>query len=275
MRRELEVPIVFLSAAALLLSLLYLYPVERFANHGDLILNLGTEIIGILITLILIDSVLHQHEKHEQRKMRKIALEQLKNPLSRHLLFFGKMLKVSVESAPKEKYETPSDLFDDDFYEHIKHLDFSKIDNEGSSDDWATKSSDEFEDFHKSVGKILDRYSFYFDLEIVDLIESLVHSSFSDYMIIMPRFIELSAKHGFNNHNFLNGLAHNVIREYIELFCKLVNVYNGVFPDDQITLMPGLMGDIMYPTFGSARFRGDEQKIIERYLQIFTFPESS
>jgi hypothetical protein len=78
-------------------------------------LNLASEVVGILITVLFIDAVLQRREEREQRRYRSVTLQQLRLPLKQHLLLLFAIYKASVEQKPEREISRVEDLFSDDY----------------------------------------------------------------------------------------------------------------------------------------------------------------
>ena len=86
-----------------------------------------TEILGIFITVFLIDHVIQQREKKEKLKILKSAYLQFKRPAHDILNLLNTIYKASSETKPEKLNEFYKETFSrDDFFESIQYLDFMK-----------------------------------------------------------------------------------------------------------------------------------------------------
>jgi hypothetical protein len=156
-------------------------------------LNLGTEISGILLTVLLIDAVIRRKDAHDQKRYRRIALQQLRMPLFSHLLLLSGMYKASVERNPAREISNLRDLFSEDYFEQIAYFNVmgpspAALQLLGPSSvaggkkppsiPWYQYLNSEVERFKEDLQRVVDKYAMYLDPETIDLLEQLANSSF-------------------------------------------------------------------------------------------------
>lgn len=219
-------------------------------------LNLGTAGIGILVTVVLIENALHQSEKREQEKMKKIALQQLRFPLKHHLEFFQSMLKASIDDVPNKEYIKHTDLFDDFFYEEIVLLDLKGTETNWV---WAGDINRELGRFVNITENMLSRYLPYLGSELVELLVKIADTSLIPY----TKPFEIATASGDKSVVYSASLLWTNImkdfREYVHNFSTLIDLYNSHFPEDMILLIPDYLEDEnMLPLIGSGRMWENE-----------------
>ena len=133
-------------------------------------LNLASEVVGILITVLFIDAVIQRREEREQRRYRSVSLQQLRLPLKQHLLLLFDIYKASVEQKPDREISRVEDLFSDDYQTQLTRFDFA---SEGpmvligvggdQKVPWFDYLRQEVGKFKDDLNRILDKYAFYLD----------------------------------------------------------------------------------------------------------------
>lgn len=240
-RKELRIPLLILGIIILVL----LYFVQwNVVTETDFLVNLATEIIGIFITILFIDSILNFHEKLKQRKIKRVALKQLKFPLKYQLDLFAAMFKAAIEAKPT-KYENYNDLFNaETYYKEISHLDLTKESYFPLPQKWARSIYDQCAEFNKYLEKTLDRYLFYLDSDTIELIEKLVNSQFIN-RVSWTSFLEMEHTPKKDMCGFL--------KEYLTLLSQFLELYNSELPDDKIELAKDFFTNDVCPPLGSGR----------------------
>ncbi|MCM1988033.1 hypothetical protein [Methanococcoides seepicolus] len=238
-RKELQIPVAILLLFAMVLVYLYLAPPNGLNWTKDVTLNLFTEIIGILLTVILINSILDFNEKRERDKIRKIAYRRLKKPFERHLRLFKSMCEASIDTKPNKSYGCDSGLFDEAFYSQMALFDFSNEAPVYPSRLWATYICGECKRFDSSLNQVLDRYSLYLDSDTIKLIELLIGTQFMWFMCEIPLMLEVSKSYNMQGSSkfFEKDVYCGYIKEHIKLLSELINCYNINLPDDIIKIM--------------------------------------
>ncbi|HEY9849951.1 MAG TPA: hypothetical protein V6D28_10870 [Leptolyngbyaceae cyanobacterium] len=158
-----------------------------------------------------------------------IAFEQLKNDLESHAQMLFYMFKASVKAVPEQKYRELEDFFDDVYYREIAYLNLSKsaVSFGSSRTSWDEYISSGCSTLKNSLTRTLDRYSHKLSSQIVALMESIINDGFIKLMLniqalnapeynSLPRFTSLFEFPGIQE----------TVRDHIEKFLKLVEIYN-------------------------------------------------
>lgn len=197
-------------------------------NNGELksfTLNLITEIIGILVTILLIDRALRSKEKREKDKIIKSAFVQFKRPAKNVLNLLVKIYKATCESKPEKLTTNYKDLFSTNlFFETIQYLDFKLEAPVVPKQQWSQYIYNEVTNFKKEIDKILDKYVFVFDSHIIEELESLNNSSILQIISIgtMVQQSDFQTNYKRDNLNLLAG--EQVIDELKTFLNKLFNL---------------------------------------------------
>ncbi len=227
-------------------------------------LNLAMEIVGILLVVWLIDAVLRRREERARERYRSVALRLLRSPLNRaaHLLF--NIYKASVARRPERTISRVSDLFDEDYFRQSAMLDITAASYmahphsiwNGETMPWYECINTELDGFAEDLGRVIDKYAMYLDFDTIDAAERLIHSDFANIARVGPILATHSRNTGYQGPVPLLAEpgTQSPIREYVDAFSELVDIYNRGAPDDRkIYIDDSLWRDDILPKMGSAR----------------------
>lgn len=248
------------------------------AGWRGLALNLGTEILGILLTVLLIDAVIKRKEARDQKRYRRIALQQLRIPLFHHLRLLANMYKASVERKPDREISNLRDLFSEDYFEQITYFNAMgpspkdvpmslRAVTLGAQQRWIPwyqYLSTEVKQFKEEVDRVVDKYAMYLDPETLDLLEQLANSPVVFTVSQLPSTATMlsetwGAQQAYNP--FILEDAEDVeddervVRKHTDVFSKVVDIYNKEAPDDRKVLIRNykMWSDGVAPAVGSSR----------------------
>ena len=229
----------------------------------DLSLNLGTEIIGIFLTVFLIDAVIRRNEERERLRVRKVAMQQLRLPLVLQLQVLHGMYKTAIQHAPEILPTEVRNLFTKDYFAQIAFLDLSKpAPLWGITPlDWMDYLQSESQKFKTSLSLTLEKYAVFLDGDTVELLENILSSHLLAFFQSITAVRELDRKEGFRRkYNFFAapGMV-EMAREYTTLFTALITIFNQNSPSGRnIRLDLGFWRNDISPQIGSSRIEADE-----------------
>lgn len=226
-------------------------------------LNLATEIVGILLTVLLIDAVLRRREDRARDRYRTVALRQLWAPLNRQCDLFSSIYKASSERRPEQEISGVTDLFDEDYFRQIERLDITAASGTARSigDDpmpWYECIGNEMKGFKEDLERVVDKYAMYLDIDTVDAVERLIGSNFVNIMAFAtPTIVSHFRSMGHQGPIPLLFAAHDVddpVREYTDALSQLVKIYDETAPNDRkVRTSDSTWRDDILPKVGSAR----------------------
>jgi hypothetical protein len=251
--------IIFVSITTLFLLIYYKCVCVKAEWVKDLLLHLMSEIIGIILVIILIDRIIENIQEKQRKKRQLIAFKQLRIPLDHQFNLLLNIFKASVQEKPNKVYVNVSDVFDDTFYKEIEYFDFSKSAPIVQQIDWFKYLEIEFIRFRDSLNRTLEKYSLFLDSDVNDCIEELINSNMMSFILIVPSLKEIYIKRGYHHtYNLLSGAMVQTVKEYIDLFLKLIDYYNQNVQDrDQIKCGKNLWRNDVAPKIGSSRINPD------------------
>lgn len=222
-------------------------------------MNLATEVIGIGLTIFLIDRVIEKQRKAELNRYKQVALQRLRAPLARHAEFLFQMFKATVESEPENDLVEVSDLFNNNFFANVARLDFLKSAPISSalvgSPHWATYLVMESKSLNDSLSHILDKYSVYVDVELIELIEGMLDKNFHRIVAVLHDEVVAGVHRGVTQPypGFVN-LTKHVVEPHVWAFQDLVRHFNSQVGDAlRVNLKGQTWRNDVSPPIGSAR----------------------
>jgi len=216
---------------------------KTFISDTDFLLNLTTEIIGIGITVFLIDRVYQYVNSKNEQLYRKLALRTCRMPIYTYCAFWLGMLesdtgKISIDLT---KYKSLEDLFlSDEFRNKVNSFDFNKyIAIDTTYAQYYEKKMNEVKDRFQSV---LAKYASKLSRKDLLLLEHFGGRAYFYTVFVVMKFIseaKFTSQFGnesakeikpFNN-NFRNISKENFHKHFHKLI-ELINEYNGSVEND-------------------------------------------
>lgn len=157
---------------------------------SDFGLNFATEIIGVFITVYIVDYLLNSREKARLAPMKVIVFQEISILFNRHLGMYLELYSESVKEAPPT---TTKEFIEKDCI--YKALLYSNVDGKPRISPQQTMTqylASKAVDFETRAEKILDKYSNYMSPNIANLLHQLyVESPSISIMKILPNVVQL------------------------------------------------------------------------------------
>ena len=226
-------------------------------------LNLITEIIGILVTILLIDQALRSKEKREKDKIIKSAFVQFKRPANEFLYLLLRIYKATCESKPENLNNNYKDIFSTNhFFETIQYLDFKLEAPVIPRQQWSQYVYNEVTNFKKEIDKILDKYVFVFDSHIIGELESLNNSSILQIISIgmMVQQADIQINHQRENLNLLAGeQVIDELKKFLNKLFNLIDYFNDILKqNDEFKTSDIVWDDNQAPKISSGRIKQNQ-----------------
>jgi hypothetical protein len=224
----------------------------------DVSLNVGTELFGILATVLLIDAVIRKKEQTERERVVKVAFAQLRASLQQHVTALLHMYKASVSHAPQKLPETLDALFGPDYFVQLAFLDFSKPAPLMSVKplQWFDYLHMEMEQFKSACTRTIEKYAVFLEAGTVELLEELLASNLIAFLTQVKFIPHIDQKEGFQRqYNFFAGQGMpELIQLHIALVVRLTIECNRHLPAEKAIRvnLQDWSNDIA-PQVGSAR----------------------
>jgi len=229
-----------LAFSILLVVLVFLIYIRLNFEEGlkELSLNIISEIIGISITVLLIEKSFKQEAEERKNSLFQNVFRSL--PIKRQLSFMRDMV---YSLAPKGSFAKYSDIGNKNYYEYLKKLDFSSSgpgiwSNTRKKMSWADYITYNANEFNEFISKIITNYVLYLEPEELRILQSVVDSEFMRFAVkTLPMLMNikggLSDYHLFNTNGSLED-----VEEYISLLWKLAKIYNKYCDPKDIIEIP-------------------------------------
>lgn len=215
---------------------------ENFGISNDYLFNLITELLGILITVALIDTIYNYIHNKKEESYRKTALRLLKMPIFTYCINWFYLYQ---ETSPQntiiaQKFNSLEDFFySQDFFDKVKSFDFNR--KISSDKTYATYYDESFEKVKEQFQNILAKYASKISDEDVKLIEHFGGSA-SIFKIFKINVFLCNVKFSKTDHkgnkesltpnvNEFKSLNHENFKSHFEKLILLINEYNSVSED--------------------------------------------
>ncbi|MCT7971495.1 hypothetical protein [Laspinema olomoucense] len=204
----------------------------------ELSINLIAEVTGILLVLFSVNKAVRESREKEKNKFKEIAFRQLKFTIRKQIYLFFEILKASTPQKPDKTYKRLEDLFDDTYFKEVQNLDLLTrapvLTPAGEPMDWLDYLVYESLNLRSALGRVVDRYAFYLESEVVDLMEEMTDASFIRFLTSLWEAKRLD---GLTSKGDLLFACEDMFREYADSLVKLVKFYNeNVTRDRQIII---------------------------------------
>jgi hypothetical protein len=253
--------IILIVLISLLGYLIYLFNNEFIDNFS---LNLLTEIIGIFITIIVIDKLLDYGKEKEKKRIKEIVNSKLGAKIKDIARLYVEIYKASVDSTNLKKFESYEQFFDDYNFNHIfnqyLYFNISRKAPSLPSRTWQEHIVEGIEKNLNDIKEVIDIYLIYLDTPLIDYLEQLR----DDFQLTMfknqPQINkilrdELDQEWRTGLVCFEESLTRKSFNLFDELFKRLKE--NGL-GDNFGLIDKGIWSDIVAPKIGSARFSENE-----------------
>lgn len=226
------------------------------ATLSNVLINIFTEIVGVLLGVAVVETLIYHHEQKEYLKKKKVAFSIMRYHLGEHLSLLFNMYKASVLVRPDRHIIDPRQFFSDKYANTLKFLDLSKNAPILPSTTWLKWVASQCQKFSNSINEVLYKYSVYLEPDLVDLMERMRNTLFLNMNIGFYGFMELDKSMGFKRSYDLysaDGME-KIILEHTDLFCDLIDEYNKVMGHEkEMKLEDYMWANNTAPKIGSAR----------------------
>lgn len=265
---EFKTPLIILSIIFSAIVILYFGNFFTGGWDEDIFGGLLTEIVGVFLTFLLLESYINHRDKKQFEHKRQIALRSLSIAIRRHFGTIFNMFKASSikDGKSTHKLTNPNNFINEEFYNTISYLDFSAKAPVTGNITWAQYLAGNFKEFSEKLENSIDKYGSGFTPNDLDMLETLVSSSYASFLISMGN----SPSHQANSAMLLNsnnggGLSflsdegekrfNSEIKKHHETLVALTDAVNEILTSidrDKIVVIEE-WGSHVSPQIGSAR----------------------
>lgn len=222
--------------------------------------NLAAGFLGTFLTVFLIDTAIARERERESRRVRALALGQLRSSLLRQLDLLCGWFKAAAKHKPTTQLSDLKDIFSDEYYDEVLFFDFSKAAPTSPPMAWFRWSATEMVEFRTGLNTVLDKYAAFLDAETLEILEALANSPIPGSLIPMANWPAAAPPTGGKRtYNILAGQGViGELRRHVGLLMKLVAKFNAIVPRPiTIADLPLWREDVGGP-FGAARMTDEE-----------------
>ncbi len=215
--------------------------------------QIGGGLVTSLVVILLIDRILESQRQRERKKVRDVAVAQLRRPLMRQLQLLGNWYKAAVSGKPEALPSTVTGFFGEDFYEQIRWLDFAKTGPTIAETSWLQYSANELKRFQDDLERVIDKYATFLEPSTIELLERLRDSPVASIVILSVNLPDIDRQHGWpRQYNFFESVV-TLVRQHVEAVLELLDYVNAGL-EEPITLESlALLNEGTAPAFGSGR----------------------
>ncbi len=228
---------------------------------GDLWLNVATEIVGILLTLLLVDQVIRAAEDRSRHRVEIVALHQITGPLNGHIRLLCNLMKAGLNELPDKNTTTLRDLLTEHLMTAIKFFDFSGAAPTVPGRQWFDHLHTQFDTLEKNLTKTIEKYAAFLEPNFLEYLEALANSSLMGFMIdaekICTADIHLKIKRTYNI--LADDSMRALVAEHINALLRVIDHHDTKLTKGRLNEVPGdLWRSEMEPKLGSARVENSE-----------------
>ncbi|MDZ4205319.1 MAG: hypothetical protein U1C46_10950 [Bacteroidales bacterium] len=219
-----EKSIIFTLLGLILIGVLFLVTSKKTEDFG---LNFFTEMLGVTVTVFIIDRLIQKREEKRNIPQKLAEYEDIRLFTSFYIRFWTDTYR---ESVPDPDPETIEDFFSNKGMPKI--LNYLYMDSEPDAlppqkwYDWLVFHTIEFQ---KRGKKIIDRHSNNLDPIVFGLIHQLTESQFNKVLSTMPSIRQTDISMNFTRIKVLGSYSMQPLNEDFEAILGLVNWCNHSF----------------------------------------------
>lgn len=220
-------------------------------------LNLGTEVIGIVVTVWLIDASLRRQAEAERKRVRAIAFSRLRTAVGSHLDILGQVYKAATPALPAPLPETYEAMFSGvGFYEALARLDFYAPAQVSSIRplQWMDYLAHDLGELKQAADDALSKFSHSLDSNDIEVIASLATSDLATFLARLPGLRQLNQQQGYPKLDVFGAIdVPNLASPHIRVLLAAKSLVNAVTsPDLHVRPSQYLWRPDFAPAVGSA-----------------------
>lgn len=237
----------------ILLAGFFFLLLARGVPGGDVWLNLGTEVVGIILTVWLVDRSIRSIQEAQRQRLERLALGQLRIPVRQHLSVLLKMLKAG-SLKPFNQHEWSLEKLFEIMPGRLGCLDFSGKAPSMPPKTWFDFTAESFKDLRARIHSVIEKYAAHIDGGTLETLEALSDSQFMNILLWGPAMVKLDEEEGISRP--YNILGHDSllvpIQDHLHALSSIIRAL------DETTSKPVGIPDVLWrddvaPELGSSR----------------------
>jgi len=227
----------------------------------ELSVNLAAGIFCTLLTVYLIDRVLHQQEQARIDRFAAVARARLKRPLLRHVSLWTQIYKACAISKPSTLPSRFADLLKAECLQDIILLDGYAKGPSFPEKTWAELVHDGLDEFRSQLEDVVDKFGAFMEADEIELISQCSDSDFIKYMTMFAQSLSVVPRKFQGYSLFLtidlnNSHARGPYPGLLEHLQAVQDLLQRVIQTEgAITIPEAEWADNIAPAFGSGRLK--------------------
>ena len=219
---------------------------------GEFAIGLASNLVAAVIVAALVERVLEDRKRSDERQRRTVALHQLQRRLTQHLNVLFLLRTAASEYSPE--FPTFGELLGEEMLEAFKNLDFLRaLPPVGTA---LSYFATDLARLKETLDATVAKYALVLDSETLAVIEKLSQASLVDFITDNERWVRQGRLEDLPNAALLrHPTAESMIRAYIDALRTLVGQYDEVVPEPAKLLAH--RPDLTLVTHGAARSKCD------------------
>jgi len=256
-RRALGRPYIYILFISIILTLLFSSSKFIYEIPGESWLQgLAITSLGSYITAVLVDLSFRRKEEREKKRVKRIVLRQLSGIIHRHIDHLSNWYIGALYEYPKTIPTKYSKLFDEEYIETVKKVDFSEnYPTAGPRDPtWMAVSNHHMNQFSEDINEIISKYSLYLNSDMIKTLQNLADSPITN--IFDSDMMEYDKRKGVKrDYNILNGGNVDIyLSEHLDLVLEVIEWFENDSKVDIISVEDlDAWRDDVSPQAGSAK----------------------
>lgn len=195
--------------------------------------NVGSELIGIIITVFLIDLVVKYQDEKKKKKVERNVLENFGKNLNSYLSF---LISLSNDSNEEKKYKL-SETINDNLISKLIIFDFEAKSQHITECNWYEMLRINGYNLHNSIERLLDKYILYFSEDLIINLHELQDSL--NFIFPHEVFNVIKETAGYDPVLFNQALLIKIKPHFICInnFISYYNANNQIFKLDETTCL--------------------------------------
>ncbi|MBW3582571.1 MAG: hypothetical protein KY455_05670 [Euryarchaeota archaeon] len=227
------------------------------AGLEDLWLNLGTEMVGIMVTVLLVERGVRKAQEAQRQRIARLGLAELKVPLRTHFGLLASMAKAaSTEITPKNR--TRGDVFDL-FQTVARFFDFDGPAPVFPEESWFEYIEEPMLEIRQAIDATIGKYASVLSEDELIALEDLRRSNLIDFLQNAAKIPRVASMKEIDYPR--NLLAHESWKPMIKEHCRALDRALALFERLEIETFrfpDVLLTEKISPKWASSRRNPDE-----------------
>ena len=193
---EKEIGLIIIISILIVIGAIFWFSSDNTEDFG---LNFLTEMLGVLVTVLIVDKVIQIRDKNRLLPQKMVVYEDIRLFVTRYIMFWTEAFHQSV---PEPDPNNLQDFFSNNGMPKIlEYLHLNGEPNVTPPRKWSSWLVENAREFEESGDKILDRHAHMLEPEVYASIHQLTESSFNKTILMIPNIMNVDRLHSFPRVN--------------------------------------------------------------------------